>query len=67
MEVSQHNLDVSTPEKLKSFMKQSISKQDWNNRCDMVKKFFGGDYPNFWYQTCIASGLIDEVLGEGSS
>lgn len=60
------NLDVSTPEKLAEFMSYSKSKADWNARCELVKKVCG-DYPSYWYQTCIASGLIDRVLGNGSS
>jgi hypothetical protein len=60
-------MDVGTPQKLAAFMSQSFSETDWNRRCDLVKKFFDGDYPNFWYVTCIASGLMDRTLGRGSS
>jgi hypothetical protein len=63
---NEHNLDVSTPEKLASFMSEARSKEDWNKRCDLVKKVCNG-YPDYWYETCIASGLINRTLGAGSS
>jgi hypothetical protein len=63
---NEYNLDVSTPEKLASFMSEATNESDWNNRCDLVKKVCNG-YPDYWYSTCIASGLLDKTLGKGSS
>lgn len=59
------DIDVSTPEKLAAFMSESRSKDDWNRRCDIVKAACGG-YPDYWFSTCIASGLINQILGQGS-
>lgn len=60
------NLDVSTPEKLAEFMSFSKNVDDWNIRCDMVKKVCGG-YPSYWFETIIQSGLYNRVQSSWSS
>ena len=47
-------------------MRSSKSETEWNNNCDEVKKACGG-YPCFWFAAIIMSGLMDEVMGDGSS
>lgn len=48
-------------------MKSSKSLQEWRLNCNKVKQAYGGDYPDYWYQEIILSGLCDRTLGEGSS
>lgn len=50
-----------------TLMKSSESKEQWNANCDRVKAMHNGSYPDYWYQEAILSGLIDDVLGKGSS
>jgi len=40
-----------------AYMAAATSKEDWNSRCDHVKKECGGEYPTFWYQAILRSGL----------
>lgn len=44
-----------------ALMGSSTSKTEWNANCDKVKKAFGGNYPPFWYQAVIVSGLADKT------
>lgn len=43
-----------------AYMKDAISSTDWNIRCDEIKRRCEG-YPDFWYQSVIASGLMKRV------
>lgn len=56
-----------TQEEVIDLMKSSKTSQEWNNNCDSVKKAHDGNYPNYWFQEIILSGLCDRTLGEGSS
>jgi len=49
--------ELNTPETVKSYMRQATSAADWNSRCDDVKRANGNDYPSFWFQEIILSGL----------
>jgi hypothetical protein len=40
-------------------MKSSESADEWNKNCDKVRASFRGEYPDWWYQTMILSGLLD--------
>lgn len=60
--VTEDNLDLTSAAGVAAFMRQTSSRKDWNERCDIVKKANGGDYPQFWYGTVIASGLYTEVM-----
>ncbi len=48
-------------------MKSSKNSQEWKANCDKVKMAYDGQYPDYWYQVIILSGLCDRTLGEGSS
>lgn len=50
-----------TIDEVKKLMKSSNSEQEWNSNCTKVKKAFGGDYPEFWYQAVILSGIAIEA------
>lgn len=56
-----------TKEEVVQLMKSSKNSNEWNLNCDKVKKAFGNNYPAFWYETIILSGLLDSTLGKGSS
>lgn len=34
---------------------------DWNNKCDEVKNHYG-DYPEWWFNDVIISGLLNEIV-----
>ena len=59
--------DLTTPEGVTAHMSEATSEDDWNKRCDQVQAANGGNYPDFWYETVILSGLLDKTLGPGSS
>lgn len=48
-------------------MKSSKNESEWNNNCDKVKADNNNQYPDYWFTEVIQSGLVDKVLGEGSS
>lgn len=56
-----------TKEEVLSLMKSSKNSAEWNKNCDTVKAAHSGQYPMWWYQEVILSGLCDKTLGEGSS
>ncbi len=60
-----------TKDEVLSLMRSSKSSSEWAANCDKVKSLhpskFGGQYPEYWYEAVIESGLMDEVLGPGSS
>jgi hypothetical protein len=58
---------MMTRQELVDFMKQTVDRNDWRARCDYVKRHHGNQYPDFWYEEIIRSGLMDEILGEGAS
>ena len=52
------------------------SEDEWNAVCDDVKRYTreelpedqrSGDYPNWWYQDVIRTGLAHRVLRQGAS
>jgi len=47
-------------QELFDFMLQSHSEQEWNDNCDTIKRKFNG-YPDYWYSTCIVSGLLGSL------
>ena len=59
--------DLTTKAGVEIHMLESANKLDWNKRCDEVKAANDGQYPDFWFETIILSGLLDKTLGAGSS
>ena len=57
----EHNYDLTKKKDLVSFMKESKSIEDWNNRCDEVKLVNGG-YPDFWFETIRDAGVYSFVF-----
>lgn len=58
--------DLTTPEGVAHYMRQATSTRDWGERCDAVKDANNGDYPPFWYDTIIRSGLAAQILGDAA-
>jgi len=52
-----------TEQEVVALMESSTTEQEWNTNCDKVKRACG-DYPAFWYQTIILSGLGDRVAAK---
>jgi hypothetical protein len=44
-------------------MGNSQSEREWNANCDAVKKA-NGDYPAFWYEEVIMSGLASQTAAK---
>ena len=42
-------------------MKVRKIEEEWNDNCDLVKKAFGGEYPDFWFKVILESGLSERV------
>ena len=53
-----------TPDQVAAFMSSATSAEDWDNKCDLVKEAFGGDYPSFWFQTILQSGVAKRTLAK---
>jgi len=43
-------------------MGSSKSELEWNANCDAVKKAFGGDYPEWWYEEILCSGIASRTM-----
>lgn len=50
-----------TPEEVVELMEDSWTEKQWNANCDEVKRRCGGDYPHFWFEVMLASGLMAEI------
>ncbi len=59
--------DLTTPEGVAAYMSESLSEEDWNDRCDLVALANGGELPVFWFATIISSGLARRVNRYGST
>lgn len=59
------DLDLTTPEGVVALMESSQCSSDWNANCDRVKAANARDgrpdYPSFWYEKIIQSGLLRRV------
>jgi len=53
--------NLTTKEGVVSLMKSSKNESEWNANCDKIKKINNGGYPEFWYETVLASGLMNQV------
>ena len=53
---------VMDEQEVVDLMSMSRTAEDWRDNCDYVKMCFGGDYPTFWWQAIIQSGLADSIL-----
>lgn len=47
-------------------MESSKSENEWNSNCDKVKLAHDGQYPNYWYETIIMSGVANKVMSNFS-
>lgn len=50
-----------TRDDVMTLMQSSQSNDDWNANTRKVKAAFGGQYPEFWYEDFIASGLTKSI------
>ena len=51
-----------TRSQVTDLMGGSRTLQEWLDNCNTVKSAFGGDYPNWWYEMIIISGIANETL-----
>lgn len=52
-----------TKEEVLQLMTSSRSLEEWNENCDKVKAALG-DYPDYWYEEVLQSGLMRKTLDE---
>lgn len=53
--------DLTKAENVLAHMLQANSANDWNRRCDDVKRANGGNYPGFWFHLMILSGIAQAI------
>lgn len=44
-----------------SLMKSSNNEDEWNDNADTVKAAFNGEYPTFWWEAIMISGVAAET------
>jgi len=53
-------------DELRKFMLESTSTEDWNRRCDELKKRFGGRYPENWFMVIMVGGVAHALKANGT-
>ena len=48
-------------------LKACKTEEDWDKTCDTIKKARNGKYPIDWFPKVILSGLMDQIMGQGTS
>lgn len=56
------SLDLTTPEGVVEYMRQSTGERDWDDRVNQVKKANNG-YPSFWWEKVTEAGLQKQIPG----
>ncbi len=51
-----------TPAEVIALMETSQSEREWRKNCNEVKRRCGGDYPDFWYEEILASGVGEQIM-----
>lgn len=44
-----------------ALMKSSKSEKEWQDNCTKVKKAHSGQYPEYWYDEIVVSGLASRM------
>lgn len=45
-------------------LKACDTADDWNQTCDRIKHDHGGDYPSWWFESVIMSGLMRRITAK---
>lgn len=53
-----------TKKEVVALMKSSGSDREWDDNCDTVKARNGGEYPSWWFEMIVTSGLLDKVAAK---
>mgnify|MGYP001474847768 CR=1 FL=1 len=53
-------------QEVKEIMQSSKSEQEWNENCDKIKEQNNGQYPDFWFETIILSGVLTKTKEENN-
>lgn len=56
-----------TRDQAKQLFPNALTRENWDALCDQAKRENGGQYPDWWYETIIASGLADRKTQEFQS
>ena len=59
--MSKEDFDLTTANDVVELMKASASETEWNKNCDKVKAANNNNYPEFWFEKIIMTGVISEV------
>lgn len=61
---TQDSCNLTTTLGVTRHMQEAQTEQDWNSRCDQVKRANGGHYPSFWFNDVVLSGIAERTLGK---
>ena len=54
--------DLTRREDVVQYMSASENEEDWNARCDDVKRANDGYYPGFWFVAINTSGVMAKIF-----
>lgn len=54
-------IKIDNPDSGEALMRSSRSLDEWNANTLVVQAAYGGEYPKWWYERIVASGLLAEV------
>ena len=54
--------DYTVEENVVELMESSKTRKDWNLNCDYVKWKNNGDYPDFWWNAIVVSGIREKFI-----
>lgn len=55
-------LDLTKAEDVVKLMASSENETEWNSNCDKVKAANNNDYPSWWFNTIIRSGMAYKTM-----
>jgi hypothetical protein len=53
--------DLTSEKDVVTLMRLSRNEEEWNANCDKVKAANNNDYPQFWYNAIVRSGVVVET------
>lgn len=54
-------MNLKAVEDVVALLKTSLSPEIWADNLKLIRDANGGDYPDFWYEAVVRSGLIDRI------
>jgi len=44
-----------------TLLRKAENEEEWNRYCDLIKSLYDGNYPNWWGEQVLLSGLLKDV------